>query len=98
MRLVVLATAVFVAACVAFAAWCSARAARYDVAVLARRVPRRTALMEQRAREAAAKGRRAGVDQRWVSYEHVSPLLRRAVLIAEDDAFFAHGGLDWDEI
>ncbi len=87
-----------VAACGAFAAWCSARAARYDVAALARHVPKRTALMEQRAHEATAKGKRAGVDQRWVSAERVSPLLRRAVLIAEDDAFFAHGGLDWEEI
>jgi monofunctional biosynthetic peptidoglycan transglycosylase len=54
--------------------------------------------MQQRAREAAAKGRTARVDQRWVPYARVSPLLRHAILVAEDDAFFAHGGLDWDEI
>jgi monofunctional biosynthetic peptidoglycan transglycosylase len=33
-----------------------------------------------------------------VPYERISPLLRRAVLIAEDDAFYQHGGLDWDEL
>jgi monofunctional biosynthetic peptidoglycan transglycosylase len=71
----------------------SADVARYDVASLERRAPKRTALMRARAAEG-----RARVDQRWVSYDRISPLLRRAVLIAEDDAFFAHGGLDWHEM
>ena len=31
-------------------------------------------------------------------YDHISPHLRRAVLIAEDDAFYSHDGLDWNEI
>jgi monofunctional biosynthetic peptidoglycan transglycosylase len=69
-----------------------------DVGGLARRAPERTSLMKARAAEAARAGRRHRVDQRWVSYERISPLLRRAVLIAEDDAFFAHGGLDWTEM
>ena len=69
-----------------------------DVTSLARRLPARTALMRLRADEARAHGRFATVDQRWVPYEGISPTLRRAVLIAEDDAFFSHGGLDWDEI
>jgi monofunctional biosynthetic peptidoglycan transglycosylase len=70
----------------------------YDVAALARTHPRRTALMLQREREAVAHGRHARVDQRWIAYGGISPVLRRAVLIAEDDAFYAHGGLDFDEI
>jgi monofunctional biosynthetic peptidoglycan transglycosylase len=45
-----------------------------------------------------AQGTRGGHDQRWVAYNHISPTLRRAVLIAEDDAFFSHDGLDWNEI
>jgi monofunctional biosynthetic peptidoglycan transglycosylase len=73
-------------------------ASRPDVASLSRRVPARTAMMRQRIREGRAAGRRVGVDQRWVSYERISPMLRAAVLIAEDDAFFHHGGLDWNEI
>jgi monofunctional biosynthetic peptidoglycan transglycosylase len=73
-------------------------ATRPDVSSLARRAPRRTAFMLDREAEAKTKGRRYHVDQRWVSYERISPLLRRAVLIAEDDAFYAHGGLDWNEI
>lgn len=54
--------------------------------------------MRQRAREARAKGRTARMDRRWIPYERISPHLRHAVLIAEDDAFFAHGGLDWNEL
>jgi monofunctional biosynthetic peptidoglycan transglycosylase len=69
-----------------------------EVGALARRAPRQTSLMKARAREAAQKGRGYHVDQRWVAYGNISPYLRRAVLIAEDDAFFAHGGLDWNEI
>src|SRR5436190_22407497 len=68
------------------------------VDALARKVPARTSLMRARAEEAAKKGQPYRVDQRWVSYSRISPLLRRAVLIAEDDAFFAHGRLDWNEI
>ena len=85
-------------ACVALTVWCALRANGYPVGDLARSVPRRTALMSQRAAEAARKSRTLRIDQRWVPYERISPLLRRAVLVAEDDAFFAHGGLDWNEI
>jgi monofunctional biosynthetic peptidoglycan transglycosylase len=73
-------------------------AASYPVGGLERRAPVRTALMRQRETEARAQAHRYRVDQRWVPYRSISPLLRRAVLIAEDDKFFAHGGLDWDEI
>lgn len=54
--------------------------------------------MRQRERESAARGRRYREEREWVPYARISPHLRRAVLIAEDDAFFAHGGLDWNEI
>jgi len=74
------------------------RARLYPVAELADRAPHRTALMNQRLREAESKGRKLRIEQIWVPYEQISPLLRRAVLVAEDDAFFAHGGLDWNEI
>src|SRR5262245_14965653 len=65
---------------------------------LARTPPRHTSLMRARAAEAKRHGRRAVIDQRWVSYDQISPTLRRAVLIAEDDAFFSHDGLDWNEL
>jgi monofunctional glycosyltransferase len=72
--------------------------ASFDVAALAHSAPRRTALMTQREAEARSDGTPYRIDQRWVSYDRISPLLRRAVLVAEDDAFFTHGGLDWNEI
>ena len=76
----------------------AARAGLYDVAGLARAAPRRTALMRQRAQEARREGRPYRVTQAWVPYDRISPLLRRAVLVAEDDAFYQHGGLDWNEL
>jgi monofunctional biosynthetic peptidoglycan transglycosylase len=70
----------------------------YDVDRLAREAPRRTALMRARAAAARRAGRAWRPRQTWVAYERVSPLLRRAVLTAEDAAFYRHGGLDWNEI
>lgn len=78
--------------------WAWSRAQAVDVASLARGVPGRTALMRQREREAGREGRRYRERRTWVPYARVSPHLRRAVLVAEDDAFFAHGGFDWNEI
>ena len=78
--------------------WAALHARVHDVRPLARHVPHRTALMRQRAEEARREGRTAHVDVRWVPYERISPWLRRAVLIAEDDAFYQHGGLDWNEL
>ena len=85
-------------ACAVLATLSAARAGLYDVARLARAVPARTAIM--RDREAAAKRARRPwrMQQTWVPYDHISPLLRRAVLTAEDDAFYQHGGLDWSEL
>ena len=70
----------------------------YPVRELVTRAPRSTAFMRARDVEARRAGRRLEIDQRWIPYERFSPLLRRAVLVAEDDAFFTHGGLDWNEI
>ena len=36
--------------------------------------------------------------QRWVSYGRVSPDLKRAVLVAEDDAFWQHEGVDFEQL
>ena len=71
-------------------------AAAFDLDPLARHAPARTALMKERIDEARDQGHRLRIDQRWVPYESISPLLRRAVLVSEDDAFFSHNGLDWN--
>ena len=90
--------ALLLGACVALAALSAARAGLYDVARLARAVPARTAIMLEREAAAARAGRPWRMRHTWVPYDRISPLLRRAVLTAEDDAFYQHGGLDWSEL
>jgi monofunctional biosynthetic peptidoglycan transglycosylase len=65
-----------------------------DVRPLATSNPTTTAFIELRADEAREKGLKPRRVQRWVGYSHVSPELKRAVLVAEDDAFFQHEGVD----
>ena len=50
--------------------------------------------MELREREAARAGKPVKRVQRWVPYSRISTNLRRAVLAAEDSAFFEHEGID----
>jgi monofunctional biosynthetic peptidoglycan transglycosylase len=69
-----------------------------DVRPLRTKMPATTAFMDLRAREAAAAGKKAAVVQRVVRYGQISPLLIRAVLVAEDAAFFSHDGVDYDEL
>jgi monofunctional biosynthetic peptidoglycan transglycosylase len=69
-----------------------------DVRPLASTNPQTTAFMELRAREARAKGQQPRRAQRWVAYNRISPDLKRAVLVAEDSAFWDHDGVDLDEL
>ena len=97
-RALLLLAVLLLGAGAALVALSAARAGLYDVARLARAVPRRTALMLEREAAAASRGRPWRLRQTWVPYDRISPLLRRAVLTAEDDAFYQHGGLDWSEL
>jgi monofunctional biosynthetic peptidoglycan transglycosylase len=69
-----------------------------DVRPLATSNPATTAFIELRAREAHAKGRPAARSQKWVSYERISGQLKRAVLVAEDSAFWQHEGVDLEQL
>jgi monofunctional biosynthetic peptidoglycan transglycosylase len=69
-----------------------------DVRPLTTTNPTTTAFMELREREAAAAGRKVQRVQRWVPYSRISINLRKAVLAAEDSAFFDHEGIDIAEI
>jgi monofunctional biosynthetic peptidoglycan transglycosylase len=40
-------------------------------------------------------GKRPSVALHWVALPEISPYLRRAVLMAEDDRFYKHHGVDW---
>ena len=69
-----------------------------DVRVLAKTNPSSTAFMDLRAIEAARDGRTTRRVHRWVPYSRISPSLKRAVLVAEDSAFWDHEGVDFEQI
>lgn len=69
-----------------------------DVRPLATTPPTSTAFMDLRAREARAAGKPVRKSQRWINYGRISPALTRAVLVAEDAAFWSHDGIDLEEI
>jgi len=69
-----------------------------DVRPLRATNPPTTAFIELRAREARAKGQTPRRLQRWVGYGRISPDLKRAVLVAEDDLFWQHEGVDFDQL
>ena len=69
-----------------------------DVRVLATVNPTSTAFMRLRAEEAAKDGRKLRHVHRWVPYSRLSKNLQRAVLVAEDSAFWDHEGVDLEQI
>jgi monofunctional biosynthetic peptidoglycan transglycosylase len=69
-----------------------------DVRPLASTNPETTAFIEIRAREAEEAGREPRRVQSWVGYRRISGSLTRAVLVAEDAAFWDHEGIDLEEI
>lgn len=69
-----------------------------DVRVLARTPPASTAFMDLRAREARDEGKTPRRVQRFVPYSRISENLKRAVLVAEDSAFWDHDGVDYAEL
>jgi len=60
--------------------------------------PTTTAFMELRASEARAKGQTPRHVQQWASDRHIAPSLKRAVTVAEDDAFWQHEGVDFEQL
>jgi monofunctional glycosyltransferase len=87
-----------VAAAVGFACLCYLYLSLPDVRPLKTSNPKTTAFIELRAREARARGEKPRRIQRWVSYKSMSPNLTRAVLVAEDDLFWQHEGVDVEQL
>jgi monofunctional biosynthetic peptidoglycan transglycosylase len=85
-------------AAIGFGVLCYVYVTLPDVRPLKTSNPTTTAFMELREREARAKGGPARHVQRWVAYSRMSRSLTRAVLAAEDDAFFQHEGLDVEQL
>ena len=69
-----------------------------DPGAWARETPKSTALIEQRVREAEAKGGALEIRRSPVPLARISPHLREAVVLAEDARFFQHRGFDWREL
>ncbi len=69
-----------------------------DVRPLAVSNPATTAFIELRNEEARHEGKTPRRVQRWARYEAISPNLRKAVLVAEDDAFWTHDGVDVEQL
>ena len=70
-----------------------------DVRSLVKTNPTTTAFMELRKAEAQENRRKNfAIRQQWVPYSRISPMLKRAVIVTEDAAFFDHDGIDLNEI
>lgn len=69
-----------------------------DVRVLAKTNPASTAFMDLRTAEAAREGRTLRKAHKWVPYSRIAASLKRAVLVAEDSAFWDHEGVDMEQI
>ncbi len=69
-----------------------------DVRGLATADPATTAFIDLRRDEAHDQGKSFNLQRRWVPYNRISSQLKRAVIVAEDSAFFEHEGLDYEQI
>jgi monofunctional biosynthetic peptidoglycan transglycosylase len=68
------------------------------VSRLKRENPRDTRYIRIYVRRLRSRGEKAAVAMTWRPLAEISPYLRRAVLIEEDDRFYRHRGVDWDEL
>lgn len=93
-----IAKAIAAVAAVGFAVFIYVYVTLPDVRALARTNPTSTAWMEMRARQAAAEGKALRHEHRWVPYSRISQHLKRAVLVAEDDGFWDHEGIDLESL
>jgi monofunctional glycosyltransferase len=86
---------VFLLVLIALLAWLAWELITFpDVAALAKERPKTTAFMEQRKERLRDEGKSDELQWRWVPYGSISPSLRRAVLVAEDNSFYEHEGVD----
>jgi monofunctional biosynthetic peptidoglycan transglycosylase len=69
-----------------------------DVRPLKTTTPTSTAFMRLRSAEAVRAGKSPNYTHRIVRLSQISPMLIRAVLVAEDAGFYGHGGVDYEEL
>jgi monofunctional glycosyltransferase len=58
--------------------------------------PQNTAFMERQLEILRADHPDAALHHQWVSYQHISDAVKRAVVAAEDSHFLRHSGFDYD--
>ena len=69
-----------------------------DVRPLKTRNPSFTSYMLIRERQAAKAGKKLGRDMVWTNWDGISDNLKHAVLVAEDDTFYQHKGVEWESM
>jgi monofunctional biosynthetic peptidoglycan transglycosylase len=57
-----------------------------------------TSFMQHRVEKMREKNPRAILQHEWVTYDHISINLKRAIIAAEDAKFLDHDGFDWEGI
>ncbi len=67
-----------------------------DVGALAKHEPATTAFIEQRKAKLRRDGQPDRIERTVVPLARISPALRRAVVLAEDQNFYRHRGIDWE--
>lgn len=66
-----------------------------DVTMLKKKNPVQTSYMLIKERQAEAKGKKLGRNMSWAAWDNISEHLKHAVLVAEDDTFYRHKGVEW---
>ena len=69
-----------------------------DISQLKKNNPFKTSFMKYREMEWKREGKKFSIQQKWVPLSMISPYMRKAVLIAEDDKFWSHEGFDYEAI
>jgi monofunctional glycosyltransferase len=69
-----------------------------DVSGLAAENPPSTSLMRLREAEAKRAGATLVVRQEWIDFGRIPDLFKKAVLVSEDASFYAHKGIDYEEL
>ena len=69
-----------------------------DVSALSNKNPDLTAFMKYRIGQWEEAGKKKRIDRRWVSYNRISPILVKAVIVSEDAKFWKHEGFDFEAI
>ena len=69
-----------------------------DVRPLKKNNPAVTSYMQIRERQARAAGKKLERNMVWTGWDDISENLKHAVLVAEDDTFYRHKGVEWESM